>query len=287
MRDPQQPRRRWPGPALGLLLTALALAACGGSGDADAAKSSDAASADSGQARLAAAATSDTTCAPPPAVPQSLVQNGASWAALEAFLADSGISFPDTPANIAVDTVPLCPECSKVGVRLQSTNRTYCLTTQAASTQRIAGRLTLLDTFPAQHNYGTIPKNGVLYMLSRGTPAGMQPATLVYREGDKVRRAPGTAWRFYYCAHDSTVGHPAAQWRPENVPPQGPSNTGGGGGNEGGSYAWMSCANGCCQFYTPPPMTEFPDLPDRGKTPDAHPGRDSIPRWCMNGSNHP
>jgi hypothetical protein len=280
MRDPQQPRRRWPGPVLGLML-AVALAACGQGGDA-ADESGTAAAGDSAQVQVAAA--TDTTCAPPPSPPQHVVKEGAPWAGLEAFLADSGVSFPDTPENTATDTVPMCLGCTSVGLRLQSTNRTYCMTPQASGQQRITGRLTLLETFPAQNDYDTIPAGAPVYMFTRGTPAPVQHALLVYEHQGKVKYAPLTAWRFYYCTHQPGGNKPQAQWRPENLP-QGQE----GGSGDGGSYAWMSCANGCCQFYTPPPIAEFPELPEKGKTPDAQPGSDGNqlppPKWCV-GPNH-
>lgn len=286
MRDPQQPRRRWPGPALGLLLTALALAGCG-RGDGTAERADTTVTADSAQLRLARADSAE--CEAPPSPPPSLLRPGASWAALEAWLAQNQITFPDTPENIAVDTVPMCLGCTSVGVRLQSTDRTYCLTKQQSAQQRIAGRLTLLDTFPAQNGYQTIPRGAQVYMFSRGTPGMVQPATVVYKYNDAVTHAPPTAWRFYYCDHQLGGTRPGAQWRPEDTTPRPPGDGDNGGGNGGGTYGWMACANGCCQFYTPPPiMTPDPANEHAPDTVPPHgPGGMPPPKWCTGAMNHP
>lgn len=291
MRNPQQPRRRWPGPVTGLLL-ALALAACPGGDDTP---QPGTAGGDSAQLRLASGPAGDTTCTPPPSPPDSLLRNGASWSALEQWLAANNVSFPEDPANVSVDTVPLCKDCSSVGLRLQATNSTFCLKPADSGQLRIAGRMTVLQTYlpqaPPLGIKDTIPAGSVVYMFSRGTPAAVQLATLVYAHADSVREIKPGNWRFYYCPHDTVITHPAAQWRPEDSIPQQQATTADVQGEEGGgSYAWMSCANGCCQFYTPPPMQEFPDLPEVGRTPNEQPGngrRLPIPKWCQGGSDHP
>ena len=273
------------------LLLALALAACPGGDDTP---EPGAAGGDSAQLRLASAPGADTTCTPPPSPPDSLLRDGASWSALEQWLTANNVSFPEDPANVSVDTVPLCKDCDDVGLRLQATNSTYCLKAADSGQRRIAGRMTVLQTYlpqtPPLGIKDTIPANSVVYMFSRGTPAAVQLATLVYEHADSVRQIQQGNWRFYYCPHDTVVNHAAAKWRPEDSIPHTQGTTANVTQEGGGSYAWMSCANGCCQFYTPPPSHEFPDLPEAGKTPNEQPGnpqRLPFPKWCPGGSNHP
>ena len=275
MRDSLDPRRRIPGRARTLLLT-LALAACDGGGGGGAGEGGDTADAAQPQAALSKTG-GDGNCSPPPIIPNSLVVPGASWANLEKFLTDSAVTFPDTPDNTAVATVPLCPGagCGSTSLRLQSTDRTFCLDSVRANQQRIAGRMTVLTPYPGGGGVDPLPAQAVIYMLSRGNPGRYQVATLVYNNNGQVKQMPPGSWRFYYCADGEVGTKPRAQWRPETVThgggTRGPRDGGGGGG---GTYGWMACANGCCQFYTPPPSTEFPELPDKGNTPD------SIPPWC-------
>jgi hypothetical protein len=270
MRDPLRTRCWMPG-RLPAMLLALALAACGG-GEGDEAAGADTAQAAPDSARIAA---DDATCTPPP-VPSEAVLNG-PWANLVGWIDTNKVSFPETPQNVAVDTVPLCPGCTAVGVRMQSGNSTYCMTQQNAGERRIAGMMVLLDSFPAQKGYAAIPAGDTIFMFSRSTPGASEPATLVYRNGTGTRRAPANSWRFYYCNDGHVNTAPAAQWRPENPTVEGAEKGKGKGDvgeGPGGTYGWMACANGCCQFYTPPPIAE-PAPDEVGASAGGPP-----PAWC-------
>lgn len=259
MRDPLRTRCWMPG-RLPAVLLALALSACGGgeNGGGDEAAGADSARAAPPSARVAAA---DSTCTPPPVPPPALLTG--SWQDLVTWINTNNVTFPTTPQNVAVDTVPLCPGCKGVGVRLQSANSTYCITPQNVPEQRIAGMMVLLDTFPEQGGFKTIPAGDTIFMFSRGTPGASHHATLVYRHGTATRHAPARSWKFFYCQDGHVNSAPAAQWRPEE--PAGPGAEKGKGKGKGrdddgegpgGTYGWMACANGCCQFYTPPPNQE-------------------------------
>ncbi len=283
MQDSQETRRRLPARASALLL-ALALAACGRSDGGDPAARRDSAQVDPASPHIAAA---DSTCTTPPPIPPDSVLRG-PWERLTRWIAENNVTFPDDPANIAVDTVPLCPTCTAVGVRLQSGNNTPCITPQNSAERRIAGKMVLLETFPAQHQFETIPAGETIYMFSRGTPGAAHPATLVYRHNGQVKHAPAGSWRFYYCNDGHRHTRPQAQWRLENLTAsqsgqdkskgKGPDDDGEG---PGGTYGWMACANGCCQFYTPPGMLTTPDQANPN-APDTVPpiGRLPPPAWC-------
>lgn len=258
MRDSLQPRRRWPGAALCLLL-ALVLGACPGGDTGE--KDDPSVAADSTQTQEAAASRVAATCEPPPVTPDSLLRNGQPWAQLEAWLATHQVTFPDDSANVAVASVPLCPQCDSVRVELRSTNRTYCMTVGNAAQRRIAGQMTLLAPFAGKDSIQQLPAGTRILMFSKGSPQAPQPATLVYNYQGNVTQMPAAAlWKFYYC--EDLVGgtRPEAQWRKDRDHcqrrGQGPKDDFEGPG--GGTYGWMACANGCCQFYTPPPAEEFP-----------------------------
>jgi hypothetical protein len=257
MRDPLRTRCWMPG-RLPAVLLALALAACGGGDDGGGgeAVAGDSAQTETQSAQVAAA---DSTCTPPP-VPSPAVLTG-KWQDLVTWINTNNVTFPTTPQNVAVDTVPLCPGCKGVGVRLQSTSSTYCITPQNVPEQRIAGMMVLLDTFPEQGGFQTIPAGDTIFMFSRGTPGASHHATLVYRHGTDTRHAPAKSWKFFYCQDGHVNTAPAAQWRPEDPAGAGAEKGKGKGRDDdgegpGGTYGWMACANGCCQFYTPPPNAE-------------------------------
>jgi hypothetical protein len=281
MHESQQPRRRLPFRAFGPLL-ALTLAACPSGDGGDPAARRDSAQADPASPHIAAA---DSTCTTPPPIPPDSVLRG-PWERLTSWIAENNVTFPDDSANVAVDTVPLCPNCTAVGVRLQSGNSTPCITPQNSAERRIAGKMVLLDTFPAQSQFETIPAGETIYMFSRGTPGASHPATLVYRHNGQVTHAPVGSWRFNYCDDGHTHRRPQAQWRQENPTTSQPGQGKGKGPDDdedgpGGTYGWMACANGCCQFYTPPGMVMTPEQASPN-APDTVPPVKGLPppAWC-------
>jgi hypothetical protein len=261
------------------LVLALALAACGGGGDQGAGGES-ALRADSAapRATIASAAT-DTCTGPPPgyAVP---VLTGPWQALLDSLAADS-VTFPDIPGNDDTTNIKLCRTCSRVDVEIRSSNLTPCLRPEdlQGPLRRITGIFIIQDTFPAQHGWDTLfPGDSVLVFANTNGPA-----TLVYDSGGSGKTAPSTAWQFWYCRDGHQNGKtPQAQWRPRGTPPTRPGK----GRDEeenggGGSYGWMTCASGCCQFYTPPPndaiQTTAPQASENA--PDTV-GVSQRPYWC-------
>lgn len=281
MRDPQQRRRRCPGRALPLLL-ALALAACGGG---DGGGGGDQAGAGADSAQLAASqgkggAGGAGDCAEPPILPDSVVNR--PWNVLLGWLAQANVTFPNTPDNVAQGLAPLCNNCAPIRLQLQSTAQTYCLTSDSASAQRIAGMIVLLDSFPGAQSLPPIPKGDSIFLFSSGNPGVQHPAKLLYRQNGNTTTFPGTAgWKFIYCTDGHGNTRPASQWRTvadtqaTQVTQTAPSGGGGAGdGPGGGTYGWLACANGCCQFYTPPPTGGGGNGPP-----------DTIPPFCVPKNN--
>jgi hypothetical protein len=275
------------------LLLALALGACGGgdeNGEKGKAPADDQARAAMATADTAAAA--DTCTGPPPAFPRTVLTG--SWDALQDSLSAHGVTFPNDSLNVSTASVPLCNGCSSVRVQIRSTNLTPCLTpaNMKESHPHIVGSLTLMDAFPKQHGWDSLPAGTVLLAFAR-VAAG--PATLVYRDSatGNGKASPATAWMFYYCRDSHSRSKvPRAQWRPRNLSDSISNSVSGTGkgkgpeqvedGEDGGQYGWMACASGCCQFYTPPPNPITSGevvLPPQAVGPDGKPGTQQ-PSWC-------
>jgi hypothetical protein len=265
------------------LLLALALAACGGGDDAGEGARADSAAVDPGAAVTAAAA-ADTCTGPPPAYAQPVLTG--PWAGLLAALAADGVTFPDITGNDDTTAVKLCRNCGTVPVEIRASNKTPCLRPEDLNgqAQRITGMFIVLETFPAQQGWDTLQAGDSVFVFARGNG----PATLVYDHGGSGKTAPSTAWQFWYCRDGHTGGRtPQAQWRPRGTPPTtGPGKGKGevGEGDGGGSYGWMACASGCCQFYTPPPNELMQTTPPQANAnaPDTVGGGPSYgrPYWC-------
>ncbi|WP_420127734.1 hypothetical protein [Longimicrobium sp.] len=271
------------------LLLALALGACGGGEDegtrGDANPSADTRAATA--ATESAPAAADTCTGPPPAFAHAVLTG--SWSALQDSLKAHNVTFPNTPENVAVDTVQLCNGCKQmVPVEIRSTNLTPCLSpaNMKESHPHIVGQFTVLDTVPPEAGWADTLYPGATLLLFAKLAAG--PATLVYQDGANGKTAPPTAWMFWYCRDAHPRGKVAqARWRPRNgsdvtgAPgPVHPPKGGMGDDEGGGAYGWMACASGCCQFYTPPPnpiITE--EIPGQGKGPETNPGS-RRPTWC-------
>jgi hypothetical protein len=269
MRDPQQRRPRWAGGATTLLL-ALALAACGGGDAGDQTATGDSAGIAANKGKGPPGGGAPDNCPPPPAVSDAVL--GGTWTGLVSYLGSQGVTFPDTPENVAVGSVPLCVSqgCGPIQLRLQSTAQTYCMTGAQASEQRILGMMVLLEAFPGTPSIPGIPAGDSVFLFARGTPGAQSPAKLVYRQGDKIVELPSgkAGWNFVFCNDGMVNPGPAARWRTD-VETETDANTGAGGaaatsegsggqGPGGGTYGWLACANGCCQFYTPPPTAGGP-----------------------------
>ena len=108
---------------------------------------------------------------------------------------------------------------------------------------------------------------------------------MVYEDGGNTNAAPATAWQFWFCPHGGSVDKaPMARWRSRfdssHVPE--PRTRNDAGADEGGSYGWMTCASGCCQFYTPPPNPIIQDPVDDAGRSGSAPARTLAegPTWC-------
>jgi hypothetical protein len=275
------------------LLLALALCACGGSGSGGGEKA--ATSADSAAAAptvAAATAATDTCTGPPPAFSQAVL-NG-PWQALIDSLAAHAVSFPDVGGNDDTTTVKLCPSCDAIPVEIRASNLTPCLAPSdlSGAGRRITGLFIVLAPFPAQHGWDALSPGDSLLAFTNSVNG---PATLVYDQNGSGKPSPSRAWMFYYC-QDGHVSPktPQARWRPR-IPATPRPPTGGDHGDDadddgdGGTYGWMACASGCCQFYTPPPNPIITQTtPDNAspKAPDTvGPGRNqglgAKPSWCL------
>jgi hypothetical protein len=271
------------------LLLALALCACGGDGGGGETEGADAPGA-APQASLEAAR--DTSCPAPPAIDPALFTG--SWSALVDSLTARGASFPVIEGNHSVANLRLCQDCDTVNVALRADTTTYCTRREqlADGQTRIMGIMVLREPFAAQHGWNNLKLHDSIFMFASDT-AGY--ATMVYRNGDNATTAPDSSWAFYYCPDGERGTRPRSHWRARNKPfPAQPP-----GADEvvdfeeeGGSYGWMACASGCCQFYTPPPNPIAPgaELPDRAnekardavdKNRNTEPGASPFrPSWC-------
>jgi hypothetical protein len=267
------------------LVLALALAACGG-GDESADAAGGAAATREARALQTTGdtvAATDTCTGPPPTFSHAVLTG--PWQGLLDSLAAHNVSFPASPTNADTATVPLCNGCTAVNATIRSTNLTPCLraTELRESHPHILGMLIVNDTFPAQRGWDTLFPGDTLLMFAR-VAAG--PATLVYNQGGSGKPSPATAWMFWYCRDGHTGKTAQAQWRPR----AGNDSTANAAStttqtSEGGDYGWMSCASGCCQFYTPPPNPiielELPEQASEKAEEKAGPKPGTQrPTWC-------
>ncbi|MBW3570192.1 MAG: hypothetical protein KY467_03725 [Gemmatimonadetes bacterium] len=258
------------------LLLALALCACGGAEDeADASGAADA------RALATTAAAADTCTGPPPAVSMPVL-NG-PWQGLLDSLKAGGVTFPDVAGNVDTTTVKLCRDCTAVRVEIRSTNLTPCLAPgDLTGQQRIVGMFVVLDTFPAHKGWDTLLPGDTLFAFANSTGG---PAMLVYEQGGSGKASPSRAWMFWYCQDGHTNPRtPQAQWRPRGPTAAAPAAGKQAEAEDAGTYGWMACISGCCQFYTPPgdgqielPKQANPNAPDT-----VGPGRNQRqpPPWC-------
>lgn len=279
MRPSYAPRSTFVGRFARPLLLALALCDCGGVG---APPNRTAAGPESRTASVAQDSAAPAPCPAPPAVDPALFRG--SWAVLTARLRELGASFPDLPGNSDTARVALCETCAPVDLVIRADTTTWCTTpAQLDSGQtRIMGIFILAGEFAGDSaaGWGRIRAGDSLLVFASGSSG---PAPVVYRSGEQAVTAPAGSWMFHYCQDGAVGTRPQAQWRSRL--------TGAGSRNaadparrlaaeEGGSFGWMACASGCCQFYTPPPNPIIVDPvdPARGRARDADPGQP--PTWC-------
>jgi hypothetical protein len=274
----------------GGILLALALCACGGAGDAD-----DARGAGSAESSASAVLASGDSCPAPPTVDPERFKG--KWATLSNYIVhELGATFPnEVLPDSNTQAVKLCPNCDRVEMTILPEANTRCTPPDSLNGRpRIMGILVLKNTFTGSDSTGweTIQKNDSVFMFASSTDGR---ATMVYpNERGQVVVAPDTSWMFYYCqdTHQRS-GRPEAKWRPRNVPVPASPSAGKGKGkdreddDDGGTYGWMACVSGCCQFYTPPPNPTViltsdranPQAPDTvGRGRNQAPGK--RPTWC-------
>jgi hypothetical protein len=246
----ESPRKRT-GRAGGLLLL-LALAACGGDAADDSADSPPP-PADSTVRAVAAHLPADS-CAPSPGVDPALLASGASWAALEQWSGAAGVAFDTALTDSSSAPVQLCDTCTAVTLQIVSERRTYCNGGNSfADSTRIVGVWRVQGGTVAPPGWGkSFAAGDSILVFARDTLA-----ILAYRMPDgTVRQAPGNAWNFRFCADGETHGRAQSRWRRQGRPRVDPNPDKGKDDvddDEGpGTYGWMACANGCCQFYIPP-----------------------------------
>jgi hypothetical protein len=257
MQDPSTPGSGTAGRAGRRLLLLLAVAACGrGSGD-----QADPPPRPGGPEKVVmdSSARAAPACeGPSPVVDTTLLRKGAEWEPLGRWLADS-TRFKDSSSDSAVNPVRLCDTCAPVRMRIVAETRTYCNTPESLDrTTRTAGVWVVLDGTVTPPGWGaTFARDDSIFVFAHDTASS---AILAYRVGpkrDRVGVAPDSAWSFRYC-RDGHTGEPSlAKWR---VSPSTRANAARAGAardttpppNDPGTYGWMSCASGCCQFYIPP-----------------------------------
>jgi hypothetical protein len=252
------------------LLLLLAVAACGGGGDAP--PRAEPADRDV-SARADTTAGTGVQCAPSPAVNPALLSDTTKWARLTSWRVQSGVAFADANADSTRAWVRLCAGCNPVKLRIVSENRTYCNSPGSLhDTTRIAGVWAVEEGTVTPPGWGvTFSPGDSIFVFAHDTASS---AILAYRVGNRVHRAPANAWSFHYCQHGGPgFNQPRARWRDRGTdhvvtvpgnggPPDVPGPPG--DSDPPGTYGWMACASGCCQFYIPPILEEDGDPPGKG-----------------------
>ncbi|HEX5871005.1 MAG TPA: hypothetical protein VFY65_11335 [Longimicrobium sp.] len=268
------------------LLLALALCACGGEGGG--AEKDVAADTPRAVALASQQAQDDTTCTTPAPVASAALLGG-PWQVLADDMKRQGAQFPVNGKNADTFPVPLCKGCSPVRLVIEANVSTStCVTPRvladaaAKQSQVFLGAFVFAEAYPGDTAGWPAFKAGDTLALFANDTSSV--ATIVYRNASgAATRGPAT-WQFYYCQDNHPRTNARANWiaRPR---PNGHDDDDG-----GGTYGWMACASGCCQFYTPPPNFEgnLIDVPGKGNVPapgavgqGGNPGRGyGRPYWC-------
>lgn len=257
----QHPLSARPAGRAGSLLLVLALAACDGGGGGDSLQVQDT------TVRTARAPDAAPKCPPPPAIDAAFLADS-SWAALDRWRTRHQVNFVGGSAS-ATARVPLEANKPAVPVTISPERRTHCLSADSLNgTTRLAGSFVVHSAVTLWGQ--PLDSAAVILVFARDTTG---PAVLAFASGDSIATAPATAWNFKFCRD----GHPNPQSRGEwrrrsdnqalaqsgaggqtggGQPGGGQPGPGGPGGpkddDDPGTYGWMACANGCCQFYIPP-----------------------------------
>jgi hypothetical protein len=269
MQHPAQERSRTAARIGRRLLLVLSLAACGGQAD-DAGEKADSAPAApaAGKSQAHAAANGQGPggpCTPSPAVNPVLLADGAPWQALSRWRDSAHVTFRNTSDQHTVAWVKLCKTCQAVKLQIVSESSTYCNGGgNLRGTTRIAGVWVVLEGSVRPSGWGnkTFSPGDSILVFSHDSSAS---ARLVYPVGNKVQRAPDDAWVFKFCRDNHANTGPNAQWRNGVTGAPAASDGAAQGSEDGpGTYGWMACASGCCQFYIPPnPIVEPEPEPDK------------------------
>lgn len=233
------------------LLLLLALAACRHDGGDKAPNASDA----SGEPRQTVADKGrggEAACEPSPAVDPRLLDSTTAWADFERQLHSVDVRFVNTQDDSTITRVALCDSgCDSVTLQIVSERRTDCNTVGNFDSTRIVGLWRVLEGTVTPPGWGrTFNKGDSIFLFARDT---FSSASVVYQVGDRVHRAPPHAWNFRYCQEAHVGTGPQGRWRTRELTLQRQRrDTLPGGGDPPGTYGWMSCASGCCQFYIPP-----------------------------------
>lgn len=219
-------------------------------------------------AALPALAVAQSTCTPPPVVPDSLLKPNGNWQAFQSFV--SQLTFQGTETQ----TVIPCParvagKCQPMKGTVAAVSQANCL--DSAMVQQDSARIVgwvRRDSLwnPPNLGFGTQNSSGMVYLLvRRGRSVG------VANWSGNVHLVQGlNAWRFRFHREAHTWPSSYARWRPDSSATTGlvamharPAEWRGGpsafvdddadGYQTGGSsYVWMTCAAGCCQFHGAP-----------------------------------
>lgn len=245
------------------LALALTLCACGGGGSGDAADPPDSAAQDAGTAASRGRPAPPTCLGPPPGVPSDRLKG--TWANLLEWVRLNGVQFSDSTVDSTTTRVQLSREARPDSMTISSEFRMPCLTSDSLKAMRISAIYTLNDSVTVPE-WGHTFKNGdSIFAFTGGTDT---TAILAYRSGENVALAPDFAWRFRYCP-EPVPGRrrPQGKWRDTLDKPHGNGTDNGKGPDNQpgpGTYGWLACASGCCQFYIPPPIGDPGDRPGRG-----------------------
>jgi hypothetical protein len=195
---------------------------------------------------------------PPPAITRDTLEG--SWANFQLWLTAHGVQFSDSTMDSTVAHVQLSPKARADSMAISSEFRTPCLEKDRLDSMRIAGVYELRDSVTVPEWGHTFQNGDRIYVFAGGRDT--TTATLAYRLGENVALAPDTAWAFRYCPERGQGRRkPQGRWRDSLNKPHGngPREDPGPGP---GTYGWIACASGCCQFYIPPqPIGDDDGLP--------------------------